>query len=78
MTLDLAHAVGLAFGCRFRISFADNAKQGDYPVDAMYGHPDGPLIGGSLTFAESIRNYLLYIYICICISKKYARMYMYA
>ncbi|CAL1150273.1 unnamed protein product [Cladocopium goreaui] len=45
MTLDLAHVVGLAFGCRFRISLAENAQKDDYPADAMYGQPDGPVVG---------------------------------
>lgn len=52
MTLDLAHVVGLAFGCRFRISLAENAQKDDYPADVMYGQPDGPVVGGSLTFPE--------------------------
>ena len=52
MTLDLAHVVGLAFGCRFRISLAENAQKDDFPADAMYGQPDGPVVGGSLTFPE--------------------------
>lgn len=48
MTLDVVHTLGLFFGRRFRITLAKNAQKNDYPVDAMYGQPDGPVVGGNL------------------------------
>ena len=90
MTFEVAHLVGLSFGCRFRITTAKNAQKHfgeQYSSDAFYGKPDGPIAGGDLIlntknmvfvclycFFTYVYNRCIYIYICVCM---YVCIYVY-
>ena len=81
MTFEVAHLVGLSFGCRFRITTAKNAQKHfgeQYSSDAFYGKPDGPIAGGDLIlntkntvfvcsycFFTYVYNRCINIYMCV-------------
>ena len=92
MTFEVAHLVGLSFGCRFRITTAKNAQKHfgeQYSSDAFYGKPDGPIAGGDLIlntkntvfvcsycFFTYVYNRCINIYIYICVCM-YMCIYVY-
>lgn len=55
VTLDLAHVIGLYFGCSFRITVdKEIVKSHKLPEDALYGRMGSPVCGYWVQFQNHI------------------------